>query len=224
MAGLRIVHGDVQAKGALSHRRPGGEDDQVGAQEAPQDLVQVCESGHDRRGGSQQEVVHGRLLLQVAVEDVPEGLEVSLLRCVADGVERVLGLSQRRAQVVGLAIAEFGYLGACRDELSHCGGAGDDLGVVLGVDGRRGVDDQVRQVGHAANQVQLLGPLQLTGERDLVYGLVPVGKGHRRVVAQLVPLPVEIAGMEHRCNAGNAVAVDQQRSYEGLFGFYVVGQ
>ena len=143
VAGLRIVHGDVQAKGALSHRGAGREDDQVGAQEASQDLVQVCESGHDRRCGSQQEVVYGRLLLQVAVENVPEGLEVAPLRCVADGVECVLGLSQRRGQVVGLAIAELGYLGACRDELSHSGGAGDDLGVVLGVDGRRGVGDQV---------------------------------------------------------------------------------
>ena len=94
LAGLRVVHGHVQAQGALAHRRPGGEDHQVGALEPAQDLVQVREPRHDRSGRPRQEVVHVRLLfLQVAVEDVPEGLEVALLRGGPDGVERVLGLT-----------------------------------------------------------------------------------------------------------------------------------
>ena len=96
VAGLGVVHGHVQAQGALAHRRPGGQDHQVGALEPAQDLVQVRESRHDRSGRPRQEVVHGRLLfLQVAVEDVPEGLEVALLGGVPDRVERVLGLPER---------------------------------------------------------------------------------------------------------------------------------
>ena len=82
----------------------------------------------------------------------------------------------------------------------------------------------MRQVGHAADQLQLFRPGQLTRERGLVDGLVPVGKGRRGVVAQLVPFPVEVPGPEHRRDAGNALAVDQQRSYQGLLGLGVVGQ
>ena len=82
----------------------------------------------------------------------------------------------------------------------------------------------MREVGHAAGQVQLFRPGQLTGERGLVDGLVSIGKGQRGVVAQLVPFPVEIPGPEHRRDARNAIAVDQQRTYEGLLGLYVVGQ
>ena len=80
------------------------------------------------------------------------------------------------------------------------------------------------QVGHAAGHVQPFGPGQFTRESRLVDGLVSVGKRHRGVVAQLVPFPVEVPGPEHRRDAGNALAVDQQRSYQGLLGIGVVGQ
>ena len=82
----------------------------------------------------------------------------------------------------------------------------------------------MRQVGHAAGQLQLLRPGQLTRERRLVDGLVPVGERHRGVVAQLVPFPVEVPGPEHGRDAGDALAVDQQRSDERLLGVGVVGQ
>ena len=135
LAGLGVGHCHVEAQGALSHRGPGGQDHQVGALEPAQYLVQVREPRHDRSGHPGQEVVHVRLLfLQVAVEDVPEGLEVALLGGVPDGVERVLGLPQRRVQVVGVAVAQLGDLGPGGDELSHGGGAGHDVGVVLGMD------------------------------------------------------------------------------------------
>ena len=143
---------------------------------------------------------------------------------VPDPVDGVLGLPERVLQVVGVAVAQLGDPGTRRYELSHRGGAGHDLGVVLGVD-RGGCDgDQVREVGHAAHQLQPLGPGQLTGKGGLVDGLVSVGKGQRGVVAELVPFPVEVTGLEQRCDAGDALAVDQQRSYEGLLGLYVVGQ
>ena len=80
------------------------------------------------------------------------------------------------------------------------------------------------QVGHAAHQLQPLGPGQLTGKCGLVDGLVSIGKGQCGVVAQLVPFPVEVTGLEQRCDAGDALAVDQQRTYEGLLGLGVVGQ
>ena len=82
----------------------------------------------------------------------------------------------------------------------------------------------MREVGHAAGQFQLFRPGQLTRESGLVDGLVPVGERRRGVVAQLVPFPVEVPGPEHRRDAGNALAVDQQRSYERLLGLGVVGQ
>ena len=80
------------------------------------------------------------------------------------------------------------------------------------------------EVGHAADQVQPFRPGQLTRERRLVDGLVPVRERQRGVVAQLVPFPVEVPGPEHRRDAGDAIAVDQQRPYECLLGLYVVGQ
>ena len=181
-------------------------------------------SRHQRGVRHRQEVRRRGLILQIAVEDVPEGLEVALLSGVPDRVDCVLGLPERGLQVVGVAVAQLGDPGPRGDELPHGGGAGHDLGVVLGVD-RGGCDgDQVREVGHAAHQLQPLGPGQFTGKGGLVDGLVSIGKGQRGVVAQLVPLPVEVPGLERGCDAGDALAVDQQRTYEGLLGIGVVGQ
>ena len=59
------------------------------------------------------------LLLQVAVEDVPEALEVALLRGVPDRVERVLGLPERELRVAGVAIARLGDPGPGRYAPPH---------------------------------------------------------------------------------------------------------
>ena len=160
---LGVVHGHVQGQGALAHRRAGGQYHQVRALDSAQQLVQVGESRHQRGVRDRQQVRRRGLVLQVAVEYVAEGLEVPLLGGVPDPVDRVLGLPERDLQVVGVGVAQLGDPGTRRYELSHRGGAGHDLGVVLGMDGRGCDGHQVGQVGHASGQLQPLGPGQLTG-------------------------------------------------------------
>ena len=98
------------------------------------------------------------------------------------------------------------------------------MGVVFGV-GRGGCDGhQVGQVGHAPHEVQLLGALELAGEGGLVDGDVALEQGHRRVEQDLVSVPVEVAGLQERRDAGQALAVDDDRTDYGLLGLEVVGQ
>ena len=95
---------------------------------------------------------------------------------------------------------------------------------MFGVD-RGGCDGhQVGQVGHAADEVQLLRAGQLPGQGHLVDGLAALEQGHGRIEADLVAFPVELAVLQERGEAGEAPAVDQDRAEDSLLGPEVVGQ
>ena len=71
--------------------------------------------------------------MQVAVEDVGEGLEVLLPRGVPDRADGVLGLPERELRVASVAVAQLSDPVPCRYALPQGGGAGDDLRVIPGV-------------------------------------------------------------------------------------------
>ena len=80
------------------------------------------------------------------------------------------------------------------------------------------MDTRVGQVGHAAHEVQLLRAGQLPGQGHLVDGLVALEQGHGRIEAGLVAFPVEVAPLQEGDEAGEALAVDQDRAEDGLLG------
>ena len=79
-------------------------------------------------------------------------------------------------------------------------------------------------MGHAAHEVQLLRAGQLPGQGHLVDGLAALEQGHGRIEADLVAFPVEVALLQEGGEAGEALAVDQDRAEDGLLGLEVVGQ
>ena len=173
----------------------------------------VC-SGSDRSA----------LVLQVLVVYLLEGYEAAELPRAPDGEQCVLGHAHGFLQVVGVGVAQVHDLRAGVDQTSHGRGARDGLGVVFGM-GRGGCDGhQVGQVGHTPHEVQLLGALELAGEGGLVDGDVALEQGHRRVEQDLVSVPVEVAGLQERRDARQALAVDDDRTDDGLLGLEVVGQ
>ena len=70
----------------------------------------------------------------------------------------------------------------------------------------------------------MLSASQFSGEGGLVDGLVPLEQGHRRIEAELVPLPVEVSLLQQGGYPGDAFSIDQERPDERLFGFDVVRQ
>ena len=53
-------------------------------------------------------------------------------------------------------------------------------------------------------------------QRGVVDGLVSLEEGHRRVVAELVALPVEVAGLQQRRHTRDTFPIDQEGANEGL--------
>ena len=149
------------------------------------------------------------LLLQVLVVYLLERHEAAGLASTPDGEQGVLGLPHGGLDVLRVGVAQVYDPVAGVDQPSHAGGSGDDLRVVLGVDGRGGDGHQVGQVGHAARQDQLLRAGQLSGQGYLVHGLVALEQAQGCVEAELVPFPVEGSLLQERDQAGEALAVDQ---------------
>ena len=65
---------------------------------------------------------------------------------------------------------------------------------------------------------------QLAGQGYLVHGLVALEQGHGRVEQDLISVPVEVAGLQERREARQALAVDDDRTDYRLLGLEVVGQ
>ena len=213
---LGSVQAHVQGQSALAQRGPRPQDNEIGALQARQELVQLAETGHHRAGRGGQRLDDAGTVLEILVIDLPQRHESTGLSRPAHGEQGVLRLPERPLDVIGVVVAQLGDACRRRDEPPHHGGAGDNLGVVLGVDGCRCDGHEVRQICRSTDGIQLFGPRQFFGQSGMIDGLVPLEEVNRRVVAKLVPLPVEVAGLQQRRNAGNALAIDQERADERL--------
>ena len=91
------------------------------------------------------------------------------------------------------------------------------------MDGRGDDGDHVAQIGHATDLVEAFLEGQVVGDGNLVDALAALKEGEAGLVAEAVPLAVEVLGFEEVSDAGEAFAVQQQRTYDGLFGVYIVG-
>ena len=133
LAVLGGVDGDVDGQGALAHGGPGPQDHHVGPLQPAQVLVQVGEPGHHRHPRNQPRVGGGGLLLEELVVELPEGDEAPSGPAAPHSEEGVLGLADGGVQVVGVVVSQGGDARAGVYQFAHGGGAGDGLGVVLGV-------------------------------------------------------------------------------------------
>ena len=171
--------------------------DQVGAVQSPsQQLVEVGESGRHRSEMVVGRGLHGRALLHVAVEHVPDVGEVPGAAPGADAEDCLLGAAQRVVGVGPRLVPDGGDLSARVYDLAHHGGALDDPGVVLDVHRSGHHLDEMGEVGRAADPLEPLVQRQLVGDRHLVDRLAPVEQGKAGLVAPAVLLAVEVARLE----------------------------
>ena len=96
---------------------------------------------------------------------------------------------------------------------------------VLGrVDGGRRRAREARQVGPAADRLQLARPLEGLRDRDDVDRLAPLEQVEHRLEDLAVRLPVEVRGPQELGDLDDRVAVDEDRAEHGLLGLEALGR
>ena len=78
--------------------------------------------------------------------------------------------------------------------------------------------DEARQVGPAADRLELLAPLERLGDRDDVDRLAPLEQVEDRRVDRAVGLAVEVLGAQELGDLDDRVAVDEDRAEHRLLG------
>ena len=193
----RSVLGDVDHEGALSHRGPRGEHDQVAALEAARDVVEVAEA---RRRADQRDALARDLLelVELVVEDRLDRAHLAGVLVVGDLVHRLLGLLD---QVAGLALdGERLLLDVARgvEQTAQERVLLDDLRVVARVPRRRDeVGERVHE-GRAARLLELARAGELLGHRERVDRVRDrlLLEPHHRPEDQPVALAVEVLRAE----------------------------
>ena len=136
---------------------------------------------------------------------------------VADAEEDVLRPFEGLLRIGGVLVTDGGDVSRGLYEPAHGGGAVDDAGEVLRVDGRGNGSDDVAEVAGAADLVKPLLERKLTGNADLVYGFAALVEGLTGLVAPPVTLAVEVVRFQESRNVCDRLAVDQERADYGFF-------
>ena len=211
----------VQHEARLPHRRPGGDDDQVGGLEPRRQLVEV---GEARGDAGDQLLPRVELLdgLEAALGQVAQRDKPITHLVVGDGEDRVLGLVEDDVRVfLGLVRRGQNLVGG-EDQAPEGGLLLDDARVVLDV-GRPGhTVNESRDVRRAADFFDLTRSGQLVLERDQVDGVAPLGELHHLVEDAAVGVAEEIARIDHFRGEVEGVVVQQDGAEDRPFGLEVV--
>jgi hypothetical protein len=201
------VLGEVGHQRALSHRRAGGEDDQVPRLKAARDGVEVVEA----RGRARDRLALARELVelvQLGVEQLVDGPEVLARVVVGDfedaALREVDQLARRR--LVGVH-ALLDLVGRRQEPAQHRVLA-HDAGVLAQM--ADGGDRTREHVDHraAADRLEVAGLLEVLGQREGVDRLALRVQVEHGLVDAPVGLPVEVLRLQ--------ALVDDERRHHGV--------
>ena len=199
----------LSAKLVLPTDGPGGEDDQVALLEPGRERVEVGEAGPDAAdlatvGMQVVEPVVG------VVEQRLERAEAGVDPLLADREELRLGAIDGFLDLGRILVADPGDPPGGADQVAQDRLALDDPGVLLDVDRGRRLVRQARQVGAAADGLELVLALERFGDRDDVDRLAALEEVQHGGVDPRVRLPVEVGRPQELGDLDDRVAVDEQ--------------
>jgi len=211
----------VEGQGGLAHRRPPGDDDQVGA----------LESGGEAIEGGETAGQAGHLALVTAGRvELVEGLLHDRRHVGVSGSDPLLGRLEDRGlgaiqEILGVAeVAEAvrHHLLSGVDHPAHRGLLPHQPRVVLDVGhGGDAVGQPVESRG-AADFFQIAAQGELVAQGHVVHGQRPLGQILDRRVDPAVGLDVEVLGPEHLLHDEQRVVVQQDAPEHGGLGLLAV--
>ena len=211
------VLGDVEREARLADRRPRGEDDEVALLEARRERVEVGEAGPDAADLAAVGVQVVEPVVGV-VEERLERAEPGVDPLLADREQLRLGAVDRLLDLGRVLVADPGDPARGADEVAQDRLALDDPGVLRDVDGGRRLVRQARQVGAAADRLELVLALERLGDGDDVDRLAALEQLQRGRVDPPVRLPVEVGRPEELGDLDDGVAVDEDGTEHRLLG------
>ena len=213
----RGVLGDVEREARLADRRPGGEDDEVALLEPGRERVEVGEAGPHAADLAAVGVQVVEPVVGV-VEERLERAEAGVDALLADREQLRLGAVDRLLDLGRVLVADPGDPPGRPDQVAQDRLALDDPGVLGDVDRGRRLVRQARQVGAAADRLELVAALERLGDRDDVDRLAPLEQVEDRGVDPAVGLPVEVGRAQELGDLDDRVAVDEDGAEHRLLG------
>ena len=210
--------GDVEREARLAHRRPRGDHDEVGRLEAGGQRVEVRESGPDAAdlAAVRMQVVEP---VERLVEERPERAEARRNAALGHREELRFRAVDRLLDLRPVLVPDPGDLAGSRDQVAQDSLALDDPGVLAGEDGSGRLLGERREVGPAADLLEVAAALQRLRDGDDVDRLATLPQLEHRGVDAAVGLPVEVVRPDDVGHLDDRVAVDEERAEDRLFGF-----
>ena len=172
------IRGGAERERGLPHRRAGREDDQVAGLEAGRELVELAEARGDA-GDVDAGLVEVHDPREALLEQVVDVGEVAADPLLGELEHHLLGAVDEVRRLAGTCLAEPLDLLADPNEPAERRHLLDDAGVVLGVRGRRHDRRQLRDLGGAADPLELAALVELVREGDRVDRLALAVEGER---------------------------------------------
>ena len=122
----------------------------------------------------------------------------------------------------GILVPDPGDLAGGADQVPEDRLALDDPGVLHGVDGGRRLVRELREIGPAADLLQVLATFERLGDRDEVDRLPPLEELEHRLVDRAVGLAIEVLRLEEFRDLDDRLAIDQDGAQHRLLGFEAV--
>ena len=196
---------------------------EVALLEAGRQGVEVGEAGAD----AADLAAVGVEVVEPVVGVVEQGLERAepdVDPLLADREQLRLGAIDRLLDLRRVLVADPGDLAGRPDQVPQDRLALDDPGVLDGVDGGRRLVRQAREVGPAADRLELVAPLERLGDGDDVDRLAALEQVEDGRVDPPVRLAVEVLGAEELGDLDDRVAVDEDGAEHRLLGLETLGR
>ena len=204
----RGVLGDVEREARLADRRASGEDHEVALLESGRQRVEIGEPGPDAADLAPVGVQVVEPVIGV-MEERLERAEPRVDALLADGEEFRFRAVDRLLDLGRVLVADPSDATGRPDQVPQDRLALDDAGVLGDVDGRRRLVRQTRQVGPAADRLELVLALERFGDGHDIDGLSPLEQVQHRRVDAPVGLTVEVGRPKELGDLDDRVAVDQ---------------
>src|SRR5258706_8938266 len=143
---------------------------------------------------------------------------------VGDREDRVLGLIEDDVGVLFPVVRGREDLVRREDQVAERRLLFDDPRVVLDVGRSRHAVHERRDVGRAADLVELARTAQLLFQRDEIDGVAPLGELHHLVEDAPVGVAKEVRRVDHLGREVERVVVEENRAEHGSLGFEIVWQ
>ena len=212
---------DVEHETRLAHRRPGGHEHQVGRLQPRGHLVQVDEPGGHT---GDQALVLLQLLdgAEAALDEVAQRHEPGADPVLCDRENRALRLIEQQVWLLlGLVRLDEDLVGRV-DQIAQRRLFLDDPRVVLDVRRPRHAIGERRDVGRAADVVEVARARQLFLQRDEIDRIAALAEHDHLVEDAPVRIPEEVARVDQLRGVVERVVVDQNCAEHGLFGVEIV--